>query len=179
VVAIAAASGAAHAQERDYESREGGVTVFSDRPSPGAQPVPVPTPNVIATPRVAAPQAASAPAEPPSPAYRRLRVVQPGNDGTVHSNTGAFTLTIDLQPALRTAAGDRVRVKLDGRLLPRSCDGTSIDITESDWAGAADADTIGHRLQVAVVDREGRALIESPTVSFYRHSAATRVQRRR
>lgn len=168
VALLGGAAPALHAQTV-YESRDkSGTPTFSDQPSPGARPVTVGPANVV--PSTAPPAQASAPASAPAapaPAYRTLTIVDPPNDGTVHSNTGAFEVQVRSSPGLRSGAGDRVRLVLDGNLLPGRFDSTRIRLTESDWQSAAGGGGVQHTLQAAIVDKSGQLLIESAPVVFY------------
>lgn len=145
--------------------------MFSDQPSPGARPIDLPPPNVIQVPRTAPEQAA--PAVPTPPPYSSLLISSPQNEGTIHTNTGAFEVSVLAAPGLRTAAGDRIRVKLDGNLLAASYGSTDFQLTETDWQEVATAST-EHTLQVAIVDRTGAVLVESAPINFYAHRAFRR-----
>lgn len=158
-----------------YESKDkSGATVYSDSPSPGAKPMDLPPPNVIQTPPL--PKQAPASAA-PAPAYTSLAVVAPEDGGTIHSNTGAFDVTLKVSPALRVNSGDRIRLKLDGNLLPTDYLSRKISVTEADWQAAA-TNSLEHTLQAAVVDKAGNTRIESEPVSFYIHRATVRRQTR-
>jgi hypothetical protein len=148
-----------------YESKDkSGATVFSDKPSPGAKPVDLPPPNVVQTAPL--PKQAPAPAAPA--AYQSIAVTVPADGGTVHSNTGAFAVTVRISPALRAKAGDRIRLSLDGNVLPTAYASRKINLTDADWAAAAAADSEAqHRLQAAVVDSSGAVKLESAPVSFF------------
>jgi hypothetical protein len=151
-----------------YESRDRAGPVFSDMPSQGASELALPPINVMDSPQL--PPAAPAPAAAPAVPYTALRIIQPENGGTIHSNTGEFLVQAELAPALRTRQGDAVAVKLDGTLLPNTHTDLSFQITSSEWQMAA-KDNAEHRLEVAVVDRTGNARIISDSVRFYVHRA--------
>ena len=170
---LALLGAAAAAQTKIYESKDSAGPVFSDQPSPGAKELTLPPPNVMPGNAPAAPPAAPQQA---LPAYRLLNILTPENKGTVHTNTGAFDLRVQTAPELR--AGDRIRVRLDGNLVGRTFASTAIGLTEADWQAAASNASVEHTLQVAIVDRDGKLLIESAPVSFYAHRT-TAAQRKR
>ena len=85
-----------------YESRDKAGPVFSDQPSPGAKAIDLPPPNVIQTDPVRPSQPAPAAT---APYYTAFAITSPENEGTVHSNTGAFDVGVRLEPALRSARG--------------------------------------------------------------------------
>ena len=169
---LALCAALAAAQTKVYESKDKSGPVFSDQPSPGAKELTLPPPNVMPG---SAPQQQAAP-QPALPAYRLLNILSPEDKGTVHSNTGDFDLRVQAAPELR--AGDRIRVKLDGTLIGRDFQSTAISLTDADWQAAASSSSIEHTLQVAIVDGNGKLLIESPPVSFYARRTAAGQGRR-
>lgn len=176
VAALLAAHVAAPLAQTVYESKDKAGPVFSDRPSPGAVPVELAPPNVVSTP--AAKPAPAAPAAAASaPAYRRLVIVRPAEQDMVHSNNGAFDVRATLSPALRP--GDRVRVLIDGNLLPTTYRSTSLHISENNWRSSAVGDSGEHTLQLAVVGSDGTPWIESAPVRFYLRGVAVGGGRRR
>lgn len=165
-VVLASWCALAAGQSKVYESQDKAGPVYSDQPTPGARELVLPPPNVIsAEPPAPQPPAAAGEA---APLYRSLAVSSPADGDTLHSNTGAFELGVQVVPALRE--GDRIRVKLDGILLPERYTSTRIQVTEADWQTAA-RDDVEHTLQLAVVDEAGAVLIESGVTSFYLHRA--------
>ncbi len=169
LVAIALAIGPtlAAAQSTVYESKDKAGPVFSDRPSTGAKQIELGPANVIQTTPV--PQQATPTAT--APYYTALAISSPENEGTIHSNTGAFDVSVQLQPALQSARGDRIIVRLDGRPLKRRFSSVRFGVTEADWQNSANPDNVEHTLQAVVVDKGGAVLIESAPVKFYAHRA--------
>lgn len=163
------------AQAPVYETKDKAGPVFSDRPGYGAKPIDLPPPNLSDVPQPA-PQAPASQAT--APAYSSLVISMPENQGTIHSNTGAFDVGVRNVPELRAAAGHRIKVKLDGNVLPQSYQSASIRVTESDWRGAARSDNVEHTLQVAIVDSAGAVLMESAPIAFYAQRATVRREER-
>ena len=94
----------------------------------------------------------------------------------MHTNTGAFDVRLQTSPELR--AGDRIRVRLDGKQIGRDFRSTAIGLTEADWQAAANDASVEHTLQVTIVDGDGKVLIESAPISFYaRRTTATQRKR--
>jgi hypothetical protein len=156
----------AAAQTPVYESKDKSGPVFSDQPSPGAKPLDLPAPNVIALPKPSS--------SPPAPAstasaagYSKLAIVAPASQGTIHTNTGAFTLQLQARPALRVQNSEAILIGLDGTRLAQRYTTTTIAIKEADWMRAAAAGVAEHSLQAAIVDRNGVVLIESAPVRFF------------
>ncbi len=158
-----------------YESQGKSGPVFSDKPSPGASSVELPPPNVVAAPRVAPPAPAASAA--PAPHYRTLVISLPEPQGTVHSNTGAFDVRARLNPPLRPS--DRIGVSIDGNVVPTLFRSTNLHVSEADWRSTAIGEGNGeHVLQLAVLDADGVALIESAPVRFYIRRATVGGRRR-
>lgn len=162
------------AQGPVYESKDKAGPVFSDRPSAGAKPVELAPPNVIQTTPLPKQQPAPAAA---APYYTALAISSPENGGSIHSNTGAFDVSVRLQPALRSTRGDRIEARLDGRPLARRFGSARFGVTEADWQKSASPDNVEHTLQVVVLDKAGAVLIESTPVKFFAHRA-TRAHRK-
>ena len=173
-VLLVTACAPAAAQGTIYESQGKDGPVFSDTPSPGAKPVVVSPPNLSQGVKPQPPAATAA----AMPSYSSLAIASPANEGTVHSNTGAFNVRVRIAPALRSDAGDRMRIRLDGNLLASSHKSGKLHITAADWNGAANPDNVAHTLQAAIVDRNGAVLLESAPVTFYAHRATVRSSKR-
>jgi hypothetical protein len=151
-----------------YETRDRVGPVFSDLPSAGARAVELP-PQINLMDSVEEP----APAPEPVPAvapYRAVQITQPENGGTVHSNTGQFSIVVAIEPDLRTDQGDRIAITLDGTRLPQRRQVLQFDITAGEWQMAA-RDQVEHQLEVALVDRAGRVLLTASPIRFYAHRA--------
>jgi Domain of unknown function (DUF4124) len=156
--ALAAALCTLAAAQTVYESKDkSGATVFSDKPTPGSKPMDLPPPNVVTMPPL--PKRGPAPA--PVFAYQSLAVATPEEQGTVHSNTGGFEVRIKISPALRVKTGDRIRLKLDGNLLPASYSSGEIALTDADWQTSATSTSGDHTLQVSFYAR--RATVRRST----------------
>lgn len=177
-LALAMCSNICVAQTTIYESSDRAGPVFSDQPSfndsanPTAKKIRIEPMNGWQD----AP-ATGAPANPAAAAsYSSLAIVEPANEGTIHTNTGDFDLIVSSAPGLRN--GDRIRVKLDGNLLNGSYNSVSIPVTADDWQAAAKPDDVKHTVQAAIVAPDGTPLIESAPVTFYAHRAVVRRQQR-
>jgi len=152
-----------------YESRDRSGPVFSDMPTTGAREMHLPPANVmdspVATPLLPPPATA--------PAYAGLQIMQPEDDGTVHSNTGQFSIALTLEPPLQRERGDAIAVRLDGTVLAVKRTTLQFDVTADEWQMAA-RDQVEHTVEVAVVDRSGNALLVAAPVRFTMHRASRR-----
>jgi hypothetical protein len=175
LAAVLAAHAASAWAQTVYESKDKAGPVFSDRPSTGAVPVELPPPNVVSTPAVKPVPDAPAPSA-SAPAYRRLVIQRPAEQDMVHSNNGAFGISAQLSPPLRP--NDRIRVMIDGNLVPTVFRSTDLRISEQDWQATAVGNNSEHTLQLAVVDANGKPWIESAPVRFYLRGVAVGGKRR-
>jgi hypothetical protein len=135
---------------------EDGNIVYTDKPSPDAekikidnvQTVPAGDSNFEYTP----PENLSE-----EGAYTKLEVVNPENDHVFTGNTGDVTVSVMIEPALNTKRGDRLILTLDGK---KAGDSTSTSFT------LANLDRGTHTIEVYVVNKGGKSLMESAPVSF-------------
>ncbi|HEY6281401.1 MAG TPA: DUF4124 domain-containing protein [Burkholderiales bacterium] len=151
-----------------YESQDKEGPVFSDTPSPGAQPIDLPPANV--TPAQQQPVS-----QPANPGYTSVVILSPQAQGTVHSNTGEFQVSLALTPALQS--GNAISISLDGTTLPTLRYSLQSNITPDEWQSAA-KDNVLHELEVVVLDGSGNTLITANPVQFYVHRAFIRRQER-
>ena len=162
----------ASAQTTIYECQGKEGPIFSGTPCPGAKVLDLPPPNVIDT---GVPPAQPAPAQAAAPAYAAFSILQPGDRGTVHTNTGQFSVSLSLTPALQE--GNSIAISLDGTQLPTLRSSLQFDITPDEWQEAA-TDTTRHTLSATVVDGSGNVLISANPVQFYAHRATVRRESR-
>jgi hypothetical protein len=155
----------ASAQTTIYECQGKEGPIFSGTPCPGAKVLDLPSPNVIDT---GTPPQQSASAQAAAPAYTAFSIVQPDDRGTIHTNTGQFSVGLSLAPALQD--GNSIAVSLDGTQLPALRTSLQFDITPDEWQDAA-TDTTRHTLSATVVDGSGNVLISANPVQFYAHRA--------
>jgi len=159
-------------QTKIYECQGNDGPVFSDRPCPGAKVLDLPPPNVIDT--GAPPQQPDTP-QAAAPAYSAFSILQPNDRGTVHTNTGQFSVSLSLTPALQE--DNSIAVWLDGTRLPALRSSLQFDITPDEWQEAA-TDTTRHTLSATVVDGSANVLISTNRVQFYAHRATVRRESR-
>lgn len=144
---------------------EQGNVVYSDKPHPGAQELNLPPPSVYSpapiTTRTAVGTSSKRDAE---DGYTEVAIVQPQQDETIRDNTGMVMVQVALQPALKTDAGHRLTLLVNGTPQPGSYVSTSLRIT--------DLDRGTHTVQVRVIDAEGNTIAESNPVTFHLKQAS-------
>ena len=90
--------------------------------------------------------------------YEALSIVAPLQDATVHDNQGRVDVAVRVSPPLRTAAGDRIALLLDGSVVANTA-GTS--------ARLANVDRGTHTLQAQVTAADGTVLLASAEIRFH------------
>ena len=138
-----------------------GEIKFTDRPEEGAVEVRVPG---VQTVDGGGPVSDSvlAPEEDDTPfSYSEFKIVTPGQDASLRDNQGNVTVQIVLSPGLRP--DDQINICMNGNKLGG---GRSTNIT------LTNVDRGTHSLQAAVVDKSGKDIARSDTVTFTLHRAA-------
>lgn len=93
-----------------------------------------------------------------APRYEAPRLLAPKSGETIHDNQGTVWVEVALQPPLRTEAGHRFRIRLDGRLVAGTWSATRFSLS--------DVERGTHTLQFVVVDAAGRELAASAPIEF-------------
>jgi hypothetical protein len=102
--------------------------------------------------------------------YDSIAVVKPADNSTVFNNAGDVAVTVAVSPALRTDAGDRIALILDGRRI------SVRRVTHFKLSGITRGE---HTLEAQVLDSGGNALISSNTVNFHLWQASRLFPNRR
>lgn len=147
-------SGLVQAQVYRSIGKDGSV-VYSDQPSEGAVEVQVKeleTVKSLETP----PLPDKPKAQEKKDIYSALKITSPENDMAVRDNAGDLDVSVSVKPALNS--NHRLVLYLDGQEYSRG-DSTTIKLENIDRGT--------HQLRVAVVDADGRQLIDSRSVTFH------------
>lgn len=154
-----------------YESKQGGSTMYSDRPLPGGRPVELKPLNVIESAPAPPPAAAPAPdaaekddAAPPK--YRSFAVTYPESGGSVLANA-VFEVRVSIDPPLQIAKGHAFTLRFDGRSVPGRFTTTEMVVPPEFFGDTLAVGTQQHVLDAAVVDARGTVLTTAAPVGFY------------
>ncbi len=148
------------AQADVYKSvDEEGNVIFTDKPSPDAEKIIIKEVQTIEAPKVqpnkeALPAAAE---EEKLVGYSKVEIISPEDDTGIRANDGNITITTVVEPALNQEAGDALAFYMDNKLVSTGS-GTQLSIKNVDRGT--------HSLSVAVVDKDGKELIRSASISF-------------
>lgn len=94
--------------------------------------------------------------------YSYLKITSPQNDMTIRDNSGNFSVSIGIKPALNTDQGHTLSLSLSGKVVKSKLSSTSINLTNIDRGT--------HKLSVSIKDKTGKTLRKSKptTVHLYR-----------
>lgn len=138
--------------------KQGNVS-YSDSPSSSAEAVklpPLPVLHIKPSPQIPAlTKEKTAPSEALSP-YQSLIIKKPLNDEAFQSSSGEINVALSMQPEL--FADDSIVITLDGRTVYQ---GTAGAMALNDVARGT------HTLQASIVNKKGKALIQSKAVIFH------------
>jgi len=139
---------------------ESGTVHFSDVPIEGAEAVPLDAVRNVADPveipvvePAVVPSSGGAESETQPFRYRTVAIKRPADGSTFGTDGGSLAVSYDIDPPLQ--AGHRLVAWLDGKR--RAAKGRKVSIP----LGRGD-----HRLQLGVLDGDGKVLRRSATVSF-------------
>jgi len=90
--------------------------------------------------------------------YENISIVSPKDDEGIRSNNGDFTARGELSPALQTDQEHHIQWLLDGKEVTGAI-GLTLSLKNLDRGT--------HQLQLRVVNFNGKAEIETPTISFH------------
>lgn len=156
--------------------------VYSDRPQPGSsrvtlpelnvtQPVPVTRNTTPPAPRTADETRGQ---EAAAPAYQRLAIVFPEDNGAVAANTAVFEVRVAVEPPLQIGQGHAIMVSIDGRPVGRRFTANEFTIPPEFWNDTLPPPNQLHQVDAAIVDRDGAILRRARPVSFTLRSVHVR-----
>ena len=134
---------------------EDGNVVFTDKPTPDAEKIKIDKVQTVSPPAVEDFKY-TPPEKPIESVYTSLEIVSPENDQVFTGNTGDVTVSIQIQPALNIALGDRLLLSMDGNKQEDST--TTFSFTNLDRGT--------HTAKVDVINKDGKSLKSSAPVSF-------------
>lgn len=143
-----------------------GNTVYSDQPSPNSKRIEVSTPNSMEPPRpIPSYDQSSSTANASSSAqgrYRSVEITSPANDSAVRANDGNITLSVAIDPPLRSGA--LLRARVDGTLGAQALPG----------AGQSQAsltlpnlDRGSHQIEAVITDTRGKEIGASNPITVH------------
>ncbi len=136
---------------------EDGNVIFSDKPSPGAEEVKIDNVQTISPSEVKDFEYTPSVKNTIDGVYTSLEIVSPENDQIFTGSANDISVNILIQPALNTSLGDRLILIMDGKKQANSTS-TSFNFSNLDRGV--------HTTKVVVVNKDGKSLKSSATVTF-------------
>lgn len=153
----------AHAQSNKIYTwvDENGVTVYSDKPKPGAKELALSTPIIgMQTQQV---RKNSDQAKPDDKKTKiSVRINSPKNEATIRDNNGELVVTGRIEPSL--PSGAKIKLLLNGTQYGKSQASTVFRLSNLDRGE--------HHAQLIVVDKNGSEIAQSDAVTFYLHKVS-------
>lgn len=139
-----------------------GVTHYSDRPVPGAKLVSITSIEPVGSSQRVVPPASSTTSKPTNRAasatqYQLLEFFEPQNDESFFGADAVVDVRLRSEPEL--AAGDQLRVYLDGKLLEGQQEGLEYSLSGLE-RGA-------HSLAAQIVDAQGNEKVRAEPLTFH------------
>ena len=91
--------------------------------------------------------------------YTKFKISNPSHDESFRDNLGNVSLQLSVSPDLQTNHGHQFKVEFDGKLLAESWSSSTI--------GFSNIDRGTHTLKAFIVDKSGKRLKSSDTVTFH------------
>jgi len=142
---------------------EDGAVLYSDKPSPGAEPVDVPPPSSYTPPTLPTVRSTPSPSvgdaqskEATTDTYQTFALATPTPDEPIRQNAGNVPFSFEVSPALR--AGHRIRVLLDGLPVQEATD---------PFGSLENVDRGTHTLAGELIDDNGRVIARTDSVEFH------------
>ncbi|MCZ6803273.1 MAG: DUF4124 domain-containing protein [Proteobacteria bacterium] len=129
---------------------EEGNSVFSDKPTEGAEVIEIKEARTISFPETKSFDYTSSKKKQSGVQYTRLVITHPRNDSTIQNNSGNVTISVYLEPSLRS-----------GHSIVITMDGNEISNGSASSASVDNVDRGAHNIVASVVSEEGEKLIST------------------
>lgn len=145
-----------------------GTVHYSDQPQPGGQSetLQMATPPqgkpVKPAPVQTSPSTTAEPQEPATPTYT-LELTSPQDQDTIRDNEGNIPLQAQVLP-FSPKQGFQIKVLLDGRVAST--------LTNQLPVSLSDVDRGAHQIQLQLLDKDGKVLASSSSITVYLHKAS-------
>jgi len=153
-----------YTQMYKWVDKDGNISYSDQPPHKGAAQLDAPALTTMQpTPpkKSKAPDASDKEDEAPT-VYSYLKITSPQDDMTIRDNSGNFSISIGIKPALNTDQGHSLSLSLDGKVIKSKLTSTSISLTNIDRGT--------HKFSVSIKDKAGKTLhkSKSTTIHMYR-----------
>lgn len=154
-----------------FVTRGAGSPEYSDKPQPGARPVYLPELNrakPVTAPAVPTATAVGESRGVPEalPTYRRFSILAPEDDGSIVADTAVFEVRVAVEPELQLGEGHAIAIRIDGRPVGQRFTASEFMIPPEFWGTELPSPNQRHRLDAAIVDRDGVIMRQAKPVTF-------------
>lgn len=135
---------------------------FSDKPHPGAEKIDLPEVQTFSAPPVE--KNTGVPSSSPDIKdvnYKKISIIQPADQATIRNNQGMVSVIVQIEPELQV--GDKLQLIYDGTAVGEP--------QKQPLFSLKDVYRGSHTISVQVLDKKGKVLGTSQTVTFFMHQA--------
>ena len=154
----------AFAQMYKWVDEEGNISYSDQPPYKGAEQLDAPALSTVSRTR-ATPQKTEDSTEPTEDKevtkYTELKITSPMNDATIRDNSGNFSISFSVKPALDTNFNHSFSVSMNGKVVKNNLTSGS--------ASFSNIDRGTHNISVSVKDKSGKTLRKSKSVTIHLH----------
>jgi len=156
----------AFAQMYKWVDKEGNISYSDQPPYKGAEQLDAPALSTVSRTRATPQQSAdnTEPAEDDKKEvtkYTELKITSPMNDETIRDNSGNFSISFTVKPALDTNFKHTFSVSMNGKVVKNNLTSGS--------ASFSNIDRGTHSISVSVKDKSGKTLRKSKSVTIHLH----------
>jgi hypothetical protein len=148
-------------QAEIYKSQnENGEWIYSDKPSPRAEPMKLPPLSTYA-PSTPSSHFTSTPKQESEDVYKSMVFVEPENNATIRSNEGVVDVSVRIEPLLKSQQGHKIQFYVDE--TPYGAPGAGLKLT------LKNVERGSHVLSARVLNTEGELVYSAGSVTFHVH----------
>jgi len=153
-------SSTALAQMYKWVDEQGNISYSDQPPYNGAKQLdtpPLPTMQATSVPKKNKPAAEEETEE--ATVYTSLAITSPKDDMTIRDNSGNFSVSASIEPALNTAQGHSLSLSMDGKVIKANSSSSSFSLSNIDRGT--------HKFMVMVIDKGGKPLLKSKSITVH------------
>jgi len=142
-----------------WVDEEGNISYSDQPPYNGAEQLD--TPPLATMPATTVPKKKQPAAEETEEAtvYTSLNITSPQDDMTIRDNSGNFSISVGIKPALNTAQGHSLSLSMDGKVIKAKSSSSSFSLSNIDRGT--------HKFMVSVLDKSGKPLRKSKSITIH------------
>jgi len=152
-----------HAKVYKWVNEEGSV-VYSDQPHPEAEVLNIKPLHPYKAPTYQTPEGAEVlpndePSVDPSARYSSVTIDSPEHETNFHGTAGSFSVSVSSNPSLKK--GDKYQLLINGKAIGEPTTLSQFNVQNINRGE--------HTLSVQVLNKQGKSLIKSPSITVFVH----------